>query len=368
MFLLVCFTCTYCVADTSDHYEKPVMKELTALMQQYQIPGAAVAIVDHGKTYIYVFGIANPVKKTPVTEMTLFELGSITKLFTALTFTLMANEKTQPDDFFVKYYPALKYNSYFQKITPENLLTHTSGLPFNLPENIKTADQAQNYFLNWRPEKPIGTEWQYSNVGVGLLGIAMQNKTHRTLDQLYRQYIFSKLNMNSAGVMLGQVAQPKLAQGYTEEGKLAVHSSAEPFPAAWGVKADIKDMSHFLALAVGDSSFSATLLRAMEYTQTPRLQIDQMQQGLIWQIHSLQDKTLLQEPEKMNLGPIAAKWLAKDQQIFNADTLIDKTGATEGFRAYIAVIPSRQLGIVILLNKYISNGAIVNAGRKVLFS
>ena len=51
----------------------------------------------------------------------------------------------------------------------------------------------------------------------------------------------------------------------------------------------------------------------------------------------------------------------------DANKLIDKTGATEGFRAYMAVIPSKQLGIIVLLNKYISNGAIVNAGRKIIF-
>jgi beta-lactamase class C len=56
-----------------------------------------------------------------------------------------------------------------------------------------------------------------------------------------------------------------------------------------------------------------------------------------------------------------------DQPLYDPNALIDKTGATEGFRTYVAVIPGKMAGIAIMANKYISNGAIVNAGREILF-
>src|SRR3990170_4016085 len=125
------------------------------------------------------------------------------------------------------------------------------------------------------------------------------------------------------------------------------------------MKTNVQDMSTFLALAIGLPNTPPNLKQAMQDTQTPRLEVNGIEQGLVWQIHSLNDKDLLNEPEKTNLGPLPAKWLPKNQPVFNANKLIDKTGATTGFRAYIAVIPSQHRGLVILLNKYIPNGAIV---------
>jgi len=360
------FFCTLSIASTQDNYNQSVTEIITKLMRGHQIPGAAVAIVDHKKTYFYVFGVANKTSNISVTKKTIFEVGSITKLFTALLFTVTANNKNQLDEPLTKYYLELNKNTYMQKITLEELFTHTSGLPFNLPENITTIDQVQNYLLNWQSINTIGTEWQYSNVGIGLVGLVLQNKTHETINQLYKKYILKPLNMVPIGIDVDKKFQPYFAHGYVENGDAVPHSSQGLFPAAWGLKASIQDMSHFLALAIGLPNVPENFRQAMQATQMPRLEVGNVQQGLVWQIHSLPDESLFNEPEKMNLGPLPVKWLSKEQQIFNANKLIDKTGATEGFRAYVAVIPSKQLGIVILLNKYISNGAIVNAGRRII--
>ena len=104
----------------------------------------------------------------------------------------------------------------------------------------------------------------------------------------------------------------------------------------------------------------------MHNTQTPRVNNGSMQQGLAWQVHSLQDENIKHEPETLNLGPLPVHWLPKEQQIYKANVLLDKTGSTGGFRSYIAVIPEKKLGVVILLNKNISNGAVVTAGRSII--
>lgn len=361
------FLFTSALGETKDHYDHSASDTITALMQRYKIPGAAVAIIDHNKSYIYVFGVANKSNNTPVTNRTIFEVGSITKLFTALLFVAANDDRGRLYDPLPKYYQELNKNPYLQKITMEELLTYTSGLPFTLPENIATIKQAQNYFLQWRPTSSIGTQWQYSNVGIGLVGMVLQNKQHKPISQLYKQHILDKLNMTATTIDVYKKFQPYFAQGYKENGNAAAHSPIGLFPAAGDLKASIQDMSKFLTVAVGLSSTPLNLRQAMKNTQIPRLEVGgSTQQGLVWQIHSLRGKDLLNEPEKMDLGPLPVKQLPKEQQVFDDNKLIDKTGATEGFRAYVAVIPSKQLGIVILFNKYISNGAIVNAGRKIM--
>jgi len=125
-------------------------------------------------------------------------------------------------------------------------------------------------------------------------------------------------------------------------------------------------MSYVLNLAAGLPSQSKKLQEAMRTTQTPQFDVEGKQQGLIWQIHSLKNKNLLNEPKNVVLGPLNIKPISKSQQIYDPNKLMDKTGATDGFKAYIAVIPETKTGIVILLNKYIPNGAIVNLGRKII--
>ncbi len=362
--LFLFLICQRGLAGELDH-KQFVAKEIAKLMRQYQIPGAAVAIIDGGKPYTYVFGIASETNNTPVTNNTIFEVGSITKLFTAL---LCVAAQNQPGNPLIKYYPIFSNNPYLQKITLEELLTYTSKLPFELPTNIKTMSQMQSYLLKWRPTNVLDLQWQYSNVGIGLLGIALQNKDHKKIDQLYRKYILEQLDMKHTGIEINKKFWPYFAQGHKEDGNITPYSfdSHSFYSSAGGMKSNIQDMSRFLTIAAGLQNTPLNLKQAMENTQTPRLEVNGSQQGLVWQIHSLIDHALLNEPEKMNLGPLPAKWLPKNQQVFDPNKLIDKTGATNGFRAYIAVIPGKQRGIVILLNKYIPNGAIVNTGRRIV--
>lgn len=355
--------------NSEDKYKQSVITTITKLMRQHQIPGAAVAIIDHNKSYIYVFGVADKTNNAPITKETIFEVGSITKLFTALLFIINTGSQNELNNSLTKYCPEFSKNQYLQKVTLEELLTHTSGLPFRLPENITTIDQAQDYLLKWQPANAIGTQWQYSNVGIGLVGILLQNKNCVPINELYRKYILKPLNMAPIGLEVDKKFQAYLAHGYMENGNAAPYffNTNGLFPSAGDIRASIKDMSRFLAVAIGlPPKVPLNLKQAMQDTQTPRLEFGGIQQGLVWQIHSLEDNTLLNEPEKMNMGPLPVKWLPMNQQVFDGNKLIDKTGATMGFRAYIAVIPGKQLGIVILLNKYISNGAIVNAGRKII--
>jgi beta-lactamase class C len=337
-------------------------------MQQYHIPGVAVALINHGKSSIYVFGYANKDTKTPVSNDTIFEVGSITKLLTTL---LLAEEiqshQVKLTDPLTQYLPDLGKNSALNKITFENLATYSSGLPFNAPGSIKTFEQLQNYLLQWQPTKKIGLVWQYSNMGIGLLGYALQSKAHETINQLYRKRILIPLHMTPIGIEIPSSLEHNLAQGYTNNDKPDVHLPLGLFPAAGSMKATIQDMSFFLKAAVGLPGTPEDIHQAMKLSQTPRLQMGDVQQALAWQVNQLNNKKkLLDAPDNMNLDSLPVQWLSNKNIKFNPNSLIDKTGATYGFRSYVAVIPSQQSGIVILTNRYVSNGAIVNIYRSPL--
>ncbi len=94
------------------------------------------------------------------------------------------------------------------------------------------------------------------------------------------------------------------------------------------------------------------ILSSIRLTQTPFVQLANFQQGLGWQIYQLTSRkiyALMHPAALMHVGPIPAQPIYFFGRHFDGNNFIDKTGTTAGFRAYIAVIPNKQTGIVILL-------------------
>jgi beta-lactamase class C len=326
---------------------------MTRLMQKDHISGAAIALIDHGKKSIYVFGKTRSAHPMPVTDKTLFELGSATKVMTTLVLSEeIQNQQAKLTDGITAYFPELSKNSAMTNINLEQLATHTSRLPFNEPKGIKTKAQLTRYLLHWKPRMSAETKWQYSNMGVGLLGNALAKQNHQSINQLFEDNIFIPLNMTTSSMAVRSDTQHLL----------------DLFPATWALKSNIIDMSYFLAAAIGLPNTPKNILQAMQFAQTPRIQAGEMKQALAWQVYSLRDKQKLRDVSQYMdlLKTFPAQKLPENQQYYDSDTLMDKTGATGGFRAYIAVIPSQKSGIVVLMNKHVSEGDIVGTGRKIL--
>ena len=339
-------------------------------MHQYKIPGAAVVVINDGQSSMYTFGGTTRSGPTKVNPQTIFEVGSITKLMTVLLLAEAVNRnEMQLSDPIIKYLPDLSNNDFFKQVTLEQLATHTAGLPLGAPADVKTPEQLQAYLLQFKATRSTNVTWQYSNLGIGLIGLALQKKYDEDINQLYIENILQPLNMQPLGVSLTGGAGANMAQGYTAGGDPAAMTLGTLFPSAGELKASIVDMENFLSAAIGLYGTPSDIQRAMQLTQTPRVQLDDMQQGMGWQLYALDNKNqLLNASSQMNMGPLSGQWLSDNQKQFNANTLIDKTGATDGFRAYIGLIPGQRSGIVILANHYVDNGAIVNLGRKILLN
>lgn len=353
--------------------DQKIKKMMTVWMKKNNIPGLAVEVYSRGEPHSYYFGLADKDKKTPVTSKTLFEVGSFTKLFTNL---LLAQEvaagKIALSDTIANYVPDLTISSdYLSNVTFFNLATHTSGLPFGVASETKSRSQLPEYFSNWIPSSAIGSLWAYSNINTGLLGYALEASTHETINQLYRNRLLRSLGMELIGVDVPKELEGNYAQGYTEEDKPVRSSSASLFPSAGAMKASGDDMLQFLKASLQLPGVPVKISDAMRMTQTAYVKTDKMSQGLGWSIYPINKSSMhdLMNPELYgSLGPTKATTLDKKSQKFDAYALIDKTGGSEGFRSYIAVIPGRKSGVVVLANRYIPNGEIVKIGREILFS
>lgn len=335
--------------------ENRVDKIVAPLMQKYHIDGVAVAFIHHAKKSIYLFG--NTTKGIPITDTTPLQLGSITKVMTTLLFAEKIQEQQMNfTDSLTHYLTQLAANPFLNRISLEQLATFASGLPFNQPDSINTKQQLQQYLLHWQPAAPTQFQWQYSNIGLGLLGDVLAAENHQSLNTLFKDDIFIPLDMPTSSLSSTPETPP---------------FSEKFLPGTWALKSTIVDMSNFLSAAIGLPNTPETILAAMQLAQTPRIAVGNMKQALAWQVFSLQNPSLLlNTAQYLNIyGSFPIHILPNNLQHYNPNTLMDKSGITHQFQSYMAVIPSRQSGVVIIVNnRQVPLDAVIKAGREILLS
>lgn len=355
-----------------------IQRKIKNFMQRYRVSGAAVTILSHGKLKTYVFGEAVPAKHIPVTENTIFELGSITKTFTGLLLAqhVLAGKTnlTAP----ISSYLERPHSKSIGNITYLQLATHVSGLPFNakkLPYNASSSFVNKlklHYYLRKSvPQFYPSSQMLYSNFAYGILGRILAKQEHTDLTLLMKSKILMPLNMQKAGLDINENNQRYLAQGYTADGRPARYMNAGLFGGAWAMRASAKDMGQYLKAAVGDSSVPSSLQQAMHYSQISHYALvhEDMQFGLGWVVTPLNQRNamqkLIKKPEHYHFVPTSVRKIHNPR--FNPHALIGKTGATDGFRSYIAVIPDKKVGIVVMTNRFTrSHGQLTSIANEIL--
>jgi D-alanyl-D-alanine carboxypeptidase len=179
-------------------------------MVAYGLPGLTVCAVAPGGASAYLrFGYAEVGGKTPLTPGHLFEIGSISKSFTALCiFHLMEAGKLNLDQDITTLLPGAPL-PVGAKITVQNLLNHSSGLPDDAPLFPRGGDGRL-----WRGFEP-GSQWSYSNLGFLMLGTIVERLEGRPLAEVIRTRILLPLGMGSTKGSILTGDRASYAQGYS---------------------------------------------------------------------------------------------------------------------------------------------------------
>ena len=346
-----------------------VDETIRSLMAKDDIPGLAVGLTVAGKPYVFDYGVASKQTGRPVSGDTLFELGSVSKTFTAtLASWAQASHRLSLSNDTGKYLPDLR-NSAFGKVTLLELGTHTpGGLPLQVPDGIRTEDQMMRYFKAWRPAYAPGSHRTYSNPGVGALGLITAKSMGQDFTGLMEQRLFPALGMTNSFIDVPAGRMGDYAQGYTKDGA-PIRMAPGVFSAeAYGVKTTAADMLRFLDANMDLIKLDETLQQAIADTHTGYVQAGPMTQDLIWEQYpypvALQALLDGNSPAMiLNATPVTE---IKPPQGPRADVWINKTGSTNGFGAYVAFVPQKRLGIVILANKNFPIEDRVSAAFKIL--
>src|SRR5258708_26545778 len=179
---------------------------ITNLMQMYQVPGTAIALVKDGQVvYAKGYGVRNVETGQPVTENTLFAIGSISKSFTALAISQLADAgKIDLDRTVASYLPgfALSDSTATQALTVRELLSQTSGLPrvddMWLPGAPASHRQIVQDLTRVKLTAQPGVLFQYSNQNYVLLGYLLEQIVGQTWGSYVQQHILTPLRMNAS--------------------------------------------------------------------------------------------------------------------------------------------------------------------------
>jgi beta-lactamase class C len=341
-------------AGQQDPVKSAVDQAIQPVMAKYEIPGMAVGITVGGKRYVLDYGVASTKTRKPVTDSTLFEIGSVSKTFTAtLASWAQVNGQLSLSDKTSKYLPSLQ-GTKFGEVGLLNLGTHTpGGLPLQVPENIKNIDQLMKYFQEWQPSYAPGTYRTYSNPSIGLLGLITAKSMNQDFAALMEGRLFPVLGLTSTYINVPNTRMADYAQGYTEKDEPIRMATAVLSSEAYGVKTTATDMIHFIEANMGMIELNVELQRAITDTHTGYFKAGVMTQDLIWEQYSypVELKTLLEgNSYQMILEATPVAQISPPMEP-RKDVLINKTGSTNGFGAYVAFVPEKQMGIVILANK-----------------
>jgi beta-lactamase class C len=337
-------------------------------IEQYRIPGLAVAIVHKGQRHFFHYGVASLESGQAVDEHSLFELGSVSKLFSAtLGAYAQAEGGLRLDDKASQHLPALR-GSAFEQISLLDLATYTSGgLPLQFPDAVQSERQILDYYRAWQPAYPAGSQRLYSNPSIGLFGHLAAASLGLSFDQALEQQLFPQLGMTESHVRVPQAQMARYAWGYRDDQAIRVQPG--PLDAeAYGVKSTAADMLRFIKANLDPAPLPTALRQAIATSHQGYYRVGDMSQGLGWERYAYPiDLQRLQagNSSQMALEAHAVERFATPQAA-EGDLLLNKTGSTNGFGAYVVLLPARDTGLVLLANRNYPNAERVRIALQIL--
>lgn len=339
-------------------------------IEQYRIPGLIVAITHRGQHRFYATGLASREDGRPVTPDTLFELGSMSKLFTALLAGVAEQRGQLKLDARVDQFLCGGKCAISQDLTLMDLATHHSGgLPLQVPDSVSDVQQLVQWLKAWHAPEPGARS--YSNISIGLLGHITAQAMRMPFHQALHDAVFGGLGMTSTWIDVPAAESDRYAFGYDRKTDKPIRVTPGVLDAeAYGIKSTAADMLIFLDAVMEVRQVPEPLKAALRRTREGQFQTSHFTQDMIWE----------QYPWPTDLATLVAgngyDFILNPQPMQRitpalapqGHVLLGKTGSTNGFGGYVAVLPAEELGVVVLANRNWPNEARVKASYALIQS
>jgi CubicO group peptidase (beta-lactamase class C family) len=296
--------------------------------------GVVVGVLEaNGRTRIVAYGDPGP-GQLPLDGNSVFEIGSISKVFTSTVLAEMVKKgEVSLDDPIQKYLPAAVHipSRNGKPITLGTLSMQNSGLP-RMPANMRPKDQANPYadytvqqmydFLSgYELTRDPGQLFEYSNLGVGLLGHVLSLKAGKAYEQMEQERVWRPLDMTHTAIVLDPWMKQHLALGHDDRGAVVANWDLPTFAGAGAIRSTTIDMLKFAAANVHPER--GALQQAMAFAQQSRA------------------------PAGGPNASIGLNWIILNE---DADTIVWHNGGTGGYRTFLGLLPSKKVAVVVMTN------------------
>jgi len=310
-------------------------------------PGFIIGIIDQDSTYIVDFGSSIKGEEVSIQPEDIYEVGSITKVFTTALVSILVEEGIiNYDDKINSFLPIELQNPRMDEVTILNLIHHTSGFPVRPYFFGRKESDPQNpyayyskedflaFYTQFIPEN-IG-EFNYSHTNYGFLEILLEQATKKPFDRLMQEYIFDPLGLDDSFVFFKETKNEIVSPGYDRAGRSADPWTFASFGASEGVRTNLNNLLRFVKMHMGLIEHPyADILKQNTNADIQTNFNDFIYSGKGWQIIK----------QKKNYD------------------IITHNGKTSGHHGFIAFVKETKTGVVILSNSSIGT---MNLGYLIL--
>lgn len=336
MLFIVVTTCWNAVLAQDSSLEQRIDSTFSPFVDALPNRALVVGLIKEGETTVLTFG------NLEADEKTVFDVGSITKVFTGIALShAIVEEKLTPDTSVCDASPELFLaESAICEVTVSELAAHHSGLP-RLPSNLNAVDLVTNPFADYTEEhlREFAKEWEgngdkiptyeYSNVGAGMMGLVLVKMYGSTnYDALLQEIMLEELDMQSTSTQILFGEDERKIQGHNVFGGAAsVDWTGEPLAGMGLLRSSTEDMLTFLQAFIDLPTEPTTpLQKAMHLSMEPLRPLGEdspFSVAYFWHIHELESGKRL--------------WW--------------HNGMTGGYSSYMAFDPEKKVGMVAMYNQ-----------------
>lgn len=294
-----------------------------------------IGLTQRGQRAALGFGRVSATNAVPPDAQTMFEIGSVTKVFTALALArLELDGKVKLTDTLREALPEqVALAKALEPVTLLHLATHTSGLP-RLPGNLDTsAANLANPYVKYRAEElhqflagaklnnPPGKLADYSNAGFALLGHVLTLKAGQPYEELVRGALLEPLGMTNTAVRLSDEQRARLTPGHSPKGEVVPGWDFDVFAPAGAFRSNAADLLTFIEANLKDADTPAG--RSLAQARKPHRAGDAGDLPLGWQ---------------------------RQQDFQTGLEIYWHNGGTGGYASFVAFSRAQQIGVVVLSN------------------
>lgn len=317
---------------------------ITSVMKEWKVPGLAVAVIQDGKIVLSKgYGHRDAERSMPVTPQTLFAIGSITKSFTVTALSILADEgKLDWDKPVRSYMPDFRLHDRVatEQMTPRDLVIHSSGLPRHDAlwyGSDMTRRQLYERLRYLEPSKTLRSGFQYNNLMFMTAGLLVSQIAGASWEDVVRRKIFEPLGMARSSFSVNDSQKSDdFALPYS-----SAKDKIEPVPfrnideigPAGSINSSVEEMIRYVQLHIDKGRSGETQLlsaRSAEQMQTPQI----VTPGT---------------PEYDEVGH-RSYGLGLAVGSYRGNKIVEHGGGIDGFSAYLAFMPGKRAGMIILTN------------------